>query len=314
MFEQIKEGLQRNKLKKIISLILSIALWFYVMGEQNPVIEDSYRVPITLRDSTPQEKAPFYDADTEARVVLSAPRSYFIDYNESDIKAYIDISSYNEGEYDVKVEANYPKGFELVNIFPETVHIKIEPIIERQMNLELIPSGAPKQGNLVTGIESPQNVTVVGTRSASYNVNKVVGYIGITGEDRNFDLNVPLSAVDENGREVKNIRVVPAAVDVTVKIEPSIKKKIPVVANLKVPAGKEISNLKVEPSTVEVEGTAYEVDNINSINTVETKIPEGSDKFNAVLKLAPLTEHVTVYADEVFVTGELKSVANNTQN
>ena len=313
MFEQIKEGLQRNKLKKFISLILSIALWFYVMGAQNPVIEDSYRVPITLRDSTPQDNAPFYEATTEARVVLSAPRSYFIDYNENDINAYIDVSDYTEGEYDVKVEANYPKGFELVNIFPETVHVKIEPVIERQMDLELIPSGAPGPGTLVTGIESPKNVTIVGTRSAAYTVSKVLGYVGIIGEDRDFDLNVPLSAVDENGREVKNIRVVPAAVDVTVKIEPSVKKNIPVVAKLTPPAGKELANVKVEPSTVEIEGTAYDVNNINSIGTVETKVPEGSNQFNGVLKLETV-EHVTVYADEVFVTAEIKTPANNTQN
>lgn len=313
MFEQIKEGLQRNKLKKFISLILSIALWFYVMGAQNPVIEDSYIVPISLNDTTPQDKAPFFDVNTEARVLLSAPRSYFIDYNESDIKAYIDISNYTEGEYDVKVETNYPKGFELVNIFPETVHVKIESVIERQMDLELIPSGSPKPGNLVTDIDSPKNVTIVGTRSNAYNVNKVLGYVGIIGEDSDFDLNVPLSAVDENGREVKDIRIVPAAVDVTVRIEPSIKKKIPVVAKLTPPDGKELSNVKVEPSTVEIEGTAYYVYNISSISTVEIKVPEGSNQFNAVLKLEP-AEHVTVYADEVFVTAEIKSPANNTQN
>ena len=314
MFEQIKKGLQRNKLKKIISLILSIALWFYVMGAQNPVIEDSYHVPIKLRDSTPHEKAPFYDETTEARVVLSAPRSYFIDYNESDINAYIDVSDYTEGEYDIKVEASYPKGFELVNIFPETVHVKIEPVIERQMDLELIPSGSPRPGTLVTGIDSPQNVTVVGTRSSTYNVNKVLGYVGIIGEDSDFDLNVPLSAVDENGREVKDVRVVPAAVDVTVRIEPSIKKNIPVVANLTPPEGKELSNVKVEPSTVEIEGTAYNVNNINSISTVATKIPAGSNQFNGILKLEPITEHVTVYVDEVFVTAEIKTPDNNTQN
>ena len=314
MLEQIKDGLRRNKLKKFISLILSIALWFYVMGAQNPVIEDYYRVPITLKDSTPQYKAPFYDANTEARVVLSAPRSYFVDYSESDINAFIDISNYTEGEYDVKVEATYPKGFELVNIFPATVHVKIEPVIEKQMNLELIPSGSPMPGTLVTGIDSPQNVTVVGTRSATDNVNKVVGYVGIIGEADDFDLNVPLSAVDENGREVKNIRVVPSAVDVTVIIEPSVKKIVPVVANLTPPAGKEISSVKVEPETVQIEGTAADIDKITSISTVETKITDDADNYKAVLKVAPAGEHVTIYADEIAVTAELKSSADNTQN
>ena len=303
--EQVKNALSRNKLKKIVALIMSIALWFYVMGAQNPTIEDSYRVKVHLRNNSYDYKA-FYE-EQEAKVMLSAPRSYFIDYTEKDIRAYADISSYGEGEYDVPIEVNYPKGFELNRISPETIHVKIEPIIEKQMELTIIPSGSPSPHTIVTNIQAPQNITIIGPKNIIDTVKKVVGYVGVVGESEDFELNVPLSAVDENGREVASARVAPSSVNVLVQIEKCVIKSVPIVANLKPPDGKEISNVKIEPATVEIEGIADVVNSIDSLKTIDVTISKDDKSYNETLKLV-IPEGLKVSAEEVHVTAELNLV------
>ena len=305
MLEQIKDAFSRNKLKKFIALIMSMALWVYVMGSQNPVIEDSYNVKVRIRNA-PSEYKAFYE-EQDAKVKLSAPRSYFIDYNESDIHAYIDISDYGEGEYDLPIEASYPKGFELNEISPQTVHVKIEPIIEQSMEVQLIVNGSPKPSTFIKSIDSLKDVAVVGPKNMVGTVRKVTGYVIIAGENEDFEMEVPLSALDENGREVPMVRVIPNTIRVFVDIEEGAKKTLPIVANLTAPAGKEIAKVTVSPETVEVEGLKSVVDNLDSIKTVPfTPIAERKIYKNN-LKL-DIPEHVKVPISEVTVTVELKNI------
>ena len=310
MIEQIKDALSRNKLKKIIALIMSMALWVYVMGSQNPVIEDSYHVKVRIRNA-PSEYKAFYE-EQDAKVKLSAPRSYFIDYNESDIHAYIDISDYGEGEYDLPIEASYPKGFELNEISPKTVHVKIEPIIERSMELQLITSGSPKPNTVIKTIDSLKNVAVVGPKNLVDTVRKVTGYVVIVGEENDFEMDVPLSALDENGREVPMVRVVPSSIKAFVDLEPGAKKNVPIVANITPPEGKTISKITVSPENIDIEGLKEVVGNINSISTVEFTPPADRALSKSNLAIA-LPEHVKASVNEVSVTVELKNSQNQSQ-
>lgn len=310
MIEQIKDALSRNKLKKIIALIMSMALWVYVMGSQNPVIEDSYHVKVRIRNA-PSEYKAFYE-EQDAKVKLSAPRSYFIDYNESDIHAYIDISDYGEGEYDLPIEASYPKGFELNEISPKTVHVKIEPIIERQMEVQLITSGSPKPNTVIKTIDSLKNITVVGPKNLVDTVRKVTGYVVIVGEDNDFEIDVPLSALDENGREVSMIRVVPTSIKAYVDIEAGAKKTVPIVANITPPDGKVISKITVSPANVDIEGLKEVVDNLSSIRTVEFTPPADKKLYKSDLTLE-VPEHIKTSVSEVSVTVELKNIQSQNQ-
>lgn len=303
MIEQVKDALSRNKLKKFIALIMSMALWVYVMGSQNPVIEDSYYVKVRIRNAPTEYKA-FYE-EQDARVNLSAPRSYFIDYNESDIHAYIDVANYGEGEYDLPIAASYPKGFELNGISPKTVHVKIEPIIERSMDLNLIVNGSPKPNMVVNTVDALQNVTVVGPKNLIDTVKKVAGYVVIVGEDTDFEMDVPLSALDENGREVPMIRVIPSTIKAFVDLEPSIKKTVPIVANINVPNGKEISKITITPESAEIEGLKEKVNAIDSLKTVAFTPPADQKSFKETLSLE-VPEQIKTSVSEVMITVELK--------
>lgn len=305
MIEHIKESLQHNKLKKLLSLIFSIALWVYVMGAQNPVIDEAYYVKVSLRDNSPEEKAPYYNENTEARVVLSAQRSYFIDYNQNDIKAYVDITDYLEGKYDIPVHVDYPKGFDLVGIYPATVHVDIENVIDKPIDVQLIPSGSPKSGSIVNNFQYPEKVTIRGPKSSVNQVKNVVGYVVIAGESEGFALNVPLSALDENGREVNMVSVEPEAINVFVDIEHSITKNVPITANVKIPDGREIAKITTAPVNVEIQGIRSVIEPIDSLSTIEFVVPENKNTYTTDVTL-DIPENIDANVETVTVTVELK--------
>lgn len=305
MIEHIKESLQHNKLKKLLSLIFSIALWGYVMGAQNPVIDEAYYVKVSLRDNSPEEKAPYYNENTEARVVLSAQRSYFIDYNQNDIKAYVDITDYQEGKYDIPVHVDYPKGFDLVGIYPATVHVDIENVIDKPIDVQLIPSGSPKSGSIVNNFQYPEKVTIRGPRSSVNQVQKVIGYVVIAGESEGFALNVPLSALDENGRAVNMVSVEPEAINVFVDIEHSITKNVPITANVKIPDGREIAKITTAPVNVEIQGIRSVIEPIDSLSTIEFVVPENKNTYTTDVTL-DIPENINANVETVNVTVELK--------
>lgn len=289
---------------------MSIALWFYVMGAQNPTIEDTYRVKIQLRNTSYDYKA--YYEEREARILLSAPRSYFIDYSENDMRAFADISNYEAGEYDVPVEVTYPKGFELKRISPTTIHVKIEPIIEKLMDVQLIVSGSPSPNTTITSIDAPKQVTILGSTNVINSVQKVVGYVGVVGESENFELDVPLSAIDENGREVVAARVSPPSINVLVNIEPTLKKSVPIIVHVNPPEGRKFETVTVSPSTIEIEGAISVMDTISSLETVDTTIPPDTDTYNGTVKLI-IPENVKASAEEVLVTAKLKKQTTDQQ-
>ena len=306
MLEQIKTILLRNKQKKIVALILSTALWFFVMGSQDPVINGSYDVPITMVNVPAKYKA-LYD-EQNIRIRLSAPRSYFVDYNENNIRAFANLKDYSgEGEFNVPVETSYPKGFELNGVYPEFIHVKLDPLIERQIPAEIIVTGSPIQGSIISRLErSSDNLTLIGAKTAVNSVRRVIGYIGLNDNSDTFDIPVPLTAIDENGREVSNVRVVLSVINVTVVIESDIRQKtVPVITEISAPADKEINKITVEPASVEITGRLETISQINSLKTETFTLAENVKSFIGKLKLV-VPEGVTASDAEVEVRIELK--------
>ena len=306
MLEQIKDAFRRNKLQKLIALLSSMVLWFFVMDTQNPVINGSYDVPLTMANIPSGYKAVF--AEQNIRVRLSAPRSYFIDYGVNNIRAFANLQNYSaEGEYEIPVEASYPKGFELESVNPATIHVQLDPFIEKQMPAEVIVTGSPVENSVVSQLEkSSEQLTLIGPKTAVTEVKRVIGYIGLSNNAETFDILVPMTAIDGNGREVRGVRVAPSVITVTVHIESELQKKtVPVVANISVPDGREVSETIIAPQSVEISGRAEILNSIESIKTEPLNFSVNAKTFTGKLKL-DLPEGVTADANEVEITCNFK--------
>ena len=82
--------LKRNWPAKLLSLLAAIVMWFFIMRDQNPVMEVTYTVPVQVQNL--DSHYIIEDAPDVARIVLSGPRDTIMSIKADNLRAYIDAS------------------------------------------------------------------------------------------------------------------------------------------------------------------------------------------------------------------------------
>ena len=304
MMTQIINIFRRNFLKKLIALIAAFFMWVFVMADQDPAINGSYVVPLTFSNA-PYEFITLCD-EKSVKIETRAPRSYFAKYNENAFRVYANLDGLEEGEHKLTPQVVMPQGFELIEMFPKTIDVKLDPLIEKQMPIEITTSGSVAQNSAIRDIQKSMDiVTVVGPKSFVEQTAKILGNVNLSNNTASFEVQIPMLAVDDKEEVVSRVRVVPSVITVSIDIESGIKKKIvPIVPELTVADGWELTKITVEPAQVEVSGTESAVNTIVTLKTLPVSVQTGQRIFKSSLKLV-VPEGVTVKDDEVSVSAEV---------
>lgn len=294
----------RNFLKKLIALIAAFCMWVFVMADQDPEIEGSYTVPVTISNA-PYEFIALYD-DKTVTVDARAPRSNFIKYDANAFRVYANLEGLAEGEHQISPQVIMPQGFELVETQPSIIKVKLDPMQEQQMPIELVTAGAVAQDAAVKDIQkSMEFVTVVGPKSFVEQAAKVVGTLNLNGNTSSFEQQIPMKAIDAKGNVVNRVRVVPSVITVAIDIESGLKRRIvPVVPELSVVDGWELTKITVEPAQMEITGADNVINSIVTLRTVPFTVQTGQRVFKATLRLE-VPDGVTVKSNEVAVSAEV---------
>ena len=302
MINRMRNVVQRNFMAKAISLLVAIFLWMIVMDDQNPAIEKEYVIPVAM-ENTPRGYKITKDID-DTKIKVRAQRSYFLNVDSGDFKAKVDMGGLEAGNSVVPIHVQAPQGFEMVELQPENVNVFLDPFIEKQVRVELIVTGSTAPSATVAQIsQSHPTATVLGPKSAVDTVARIIGYVGLTGNDSDFDLQVPLSAINEEGREVEGVRVAPSTTSVSVQLARGLSKKVVLVKpNLgkDLPEGYAVDAVRVSPSNIEIAGDEKVIGSIQEIETEPISLKEKESTFTASAKLV-LPEGITVTNPEVSV-------------
>ena len=301
---QILDIFRRNLLKKLIALVAAFFMWVFVMADQDPAIEGVYNVPLTISNA-PYEFIALYE-DKTVQIETRAPRSNFAKYDANAFRVYANLENLSEGEYQITPQVVMPQGFELIETLPAVINIKLDPLIERQMPLDLITAGAVAQDAIVNAIEkSMDTVTVVGPKSFVEKVVKVYGTVNLSSNTSSFETQIPMNAVDDKNNIVPRVRVVPSVITVSVDIESGLKKRIvPIIPELSVADGWELTKVTVEPAQMEIVGTESAVNSIVTLKTVPFTVQTGQRTFKSTLQVI-VPEGVSVKNDMVTVSAEI---------
>lgn len=162
---------------KVIALLITLVLWFGVTGQRTPATKNLNGVKLSFTRPTNTDIGNDYRKDVN--ITISGDKSEIARIDERSLIATVDISDQQPGERLVQlttknVSLDLPSGVKLEAITPNSITIRLEPHIEKEIEVEPQFTGKPADGYEVIGKPevTPAKVKVSGPESHIKNLEK----------------------------------------------------------------------------------------------------------------------------------------------
>lgn len=207
---------------KLVSLVLSLSLWFYVTSKGKAEI--TITAPLELRN-IPPGMAVVGDVPRNIEVRLHGQERAMRDITaERRVMGIIDISGAVAGENIIRIspdDIKRPSGVSVSRISPYEIRVRLEPIFRKRVRLEIHTRGNPAAGFLIAESSAePAFVTVEGPKSLLKSLSALrTAPIDINGATK--DLIIEQPKIDYRGRP---LRIIEKDVKVRISIQKVVAK------------------------------------------------------------------------------------------
>lgn len=260
--------LKRNWPAKLLSLLAAIVMWFFIMRDQNPVMEVTYTIPVQVQNLN--SGYIIEDAPDVVRVVLAGPRDTIMSMKSDNLRAYIDAAGVKPGQNNVTINFTPPAGMNLVEVKPDTITINVDEYAEKTIPVEIVPIGKFSDDIALKSVTIvPKEVTVSGRKQQVNAVNKVVMKVNVAGQTKNFSAVSTLEAWDTAGN-VLDVHINPNQGQAQYELNLLRKEKavpitVPTVGT--VAEGYEVKSTSATPTQLTVTGREEMIDSVTEIQT-----------------------------------------------
>lgn len=203
---KMKKLLFENLGLKIVAVLLSIVLWFFVTSRGQS--EMAMDVPLEFKNIPAGVEMVNQDVKVVSLNIKGQER-LIKNIRPSDIRVYIDLSKAKKGEgiyYINKDNIKLPHAITVTNIIPSYVKVIIEETMTKTVKVRPVVVGSPENGFYVKSIEAvPQVVIIEGVRSELKKVNSIkTEPLDITGLNETFTQDLKLDITSMNIRTKTN--------------------------------------------------------------------------------------------------------------
>ncbi len=156
-----------RQLLKVMALLISTTLWFYVLSgepiEKNISLSLTYINPTGLAVSKPGPE--------NLKIKLSGPRVLLSNFQKRPPKVYVDLSKSSKRRKTIRIKTNelsipLPFGVEIMDINPLDFKVQLERKIKKRVPMKLVLLGElDKDLKLVTKKMEPEEVMISGPHS-----------------------------------------------------------------------------------------------------------------------------------------------------
>ncbi|MFK5926847.1 MAG: CdaR family protein [Desulfuromusa sp.] len=186
--------LTENWTLKLISLILALLLWMFIMGERR--LEVGYRVPLELQN-IPKELMVANEIPSQVDVRVSGPRTLQMKVSPNDISIIVDLTDLRPGLTTFKrleERLNLPSGLRVTRLSPSFIDLKLERIKQKLVPIKIALTGEPLSGFEVASVKVvPDEVLIEGAETELKSVSEVITEeVDLNGVNEGFSLIVPL--------------------------------------------------------------------------------------------------------------------------
>ena len=293
MNEQDKQdgnGIKKSKgdfLLRIISVLSAILIWFWVVSVESYVTTRTFTlVPVgfeNLREMRENyEYSVFSFTETYINVTLEGKYSDLNRVKNSDIHAYIDlrgVSKAGKQSLHIKIDGiDYisvvDQSLDSASVYVDKPHSDEFPIEWEIVDIDEIPPDIDI-GNLIL---TPDKIRIYGPKEEVDKLAhiKLNFYLGEIEEPKEFSMPVPLNfanhtenfiLIDNKGNEVENQYLETQALSaIEVYVPVTMTKEVPLTVNYKYGYYNEKNtSISINPATVKIKGSPYNLNRINEI-------------------------------------------------
>lgn len=281
--------LQNRKVRIIVAIVMSVCLWAYVTGTIDPTITKRFNaVPITIinQDSLLQDDLAVDSVSaTKVDLNLSGARGNLNDLNTEDIRVTADLYGRHKGNNYVSVDVQVPKGISIDSKSIEKIEVVIDDLVSAEKKVKATVRGSlPESVTLGEAKIEPENIMVYGTRNNVDKVSNLQAYINadkLSEDSRTFETSIV--PVDRAGKEVEYINTSRSKVEVTAVLAKYKEVKLDVKTVGNIDGKYEVSSMII-PDTIEIQGEASIIKNIDTIEAADVDISKVTDSTKIEIK------------------------------
>lgn len=281
--------MKSSAVNKILSIIIALLLWTYVIVEVNPVEQKTFRdIPVQLLNETALSGAGLAIAGTTeytVEVTVSGKRMDVTGLSKDDIVATASLFGYGKGKNQIQVEVTAPEGF-TQEWKPSKIQVVIEDLVAASKPIEVNVT------NLESGMEEgdlelqPQEIEVSGAKSMVNSVKAVqVTLDAAKLTSRTKSIQLPATAIDADGMPVENVRLSANYVGVSAKLYPVKEVALNVEVTGEPGEGMELASQQI-PNKVKIKGPKGVLKDIDSIDAEPVDISGITN--NKQIRLTPI--------------------------
>ena len=299
---------KKNDLKlKILSIIVAIFMWTFVINTTNPTVNKSYRnIPVVIRNQDDLEKKGYTiigkDESYATSVKLKGSREKLLSLRSENIYASVDISDLKEGVQSLDIEVDTPSGVSVDEIEPGEINLNIQKVIEKTMPVNLIFSDEIKDGRIVEVNElSPKEVTVKGPASIINKIDRAELRIDDINLLDGKIHNLPVKVLDKNGKVLSDINISHQDVNVSFLVYETKRVNLKLVTIGRIDRDYEETARELSPDSIVIKGQESVIRDIEEIPTKPVNINYLRSNSTGDVKL-DLPDAVKVYNGDDLVS------------
>jgi len=155
--------LTKNLPLKLISILLAVILWYFVVSERSG--ETAISIPLDFRN-IPTALIIIKNPEESINVRISGPATRLRGLSPKNVKAIIDLSDAKPGVAEFIIQPEHvtvPRGLRVTMVSPASIMLRFDTLLKKVLSVEAILVGKPSEGFKLTGVSvDPPTVDIVG--------------------------------------------------------------------------------------------------------------------------------------------------------
>lgn len=289
---------------KILALFLGLLTYFYVLSEQNPIIEKVVVLSAELRDLE-GGVIPLKNTLPLVTIKLQGPRQILSALTSSQIEVFIEAIGKKEGSHALPVHIKTLPEVEVLSYSPQKITLKLDSLVQEKFAIETNKIGRLPENFAIEKEEvRPETCMVKGAKSRLANVRHVLATIDITNTTSALKKQVQLRPIDGEGKDVSDILVNPSFAEIYLKVSLLFPKEVSIVPNLIQPLPPyKLKKITFSKNRILIQGAKEQIRKISVIKTapIDLSSAQTTQSFSVSLILPKGIQsdiqEVTVYAE-----------------